>query len=272
MAAQGPYSAQIQRAINGLLAGDNTWTGTNTFTGTVTFGTLSATKVLVGDGTAAAPSYSFTSDTDTGSYLVSPNTLGFASAGALQAQVENGAFRLQASTFFAIGNDVILARDAPNALALKNGNNPQSLYVYRQTGETAALRWGGTEFQIWSELNGVSRTMALVAPSTSGISMYAGGSSAVNRIVNISSAGLMFPNDNTHDIGASGATRPKTGYFGTRVVSPEFQTTTALVALGGGAGATLGTIGGSGPATAGQNTWLRMVDSTGAAFWVPAWK
>lgn len=51
-----------------------------------------------------------------------------------------------------------------------------------------------------------------------------------------------------------------------------FQTHTALVALGGGSAPTLGTIGGSGPATAGQNSWLRMIDSTGAAFWVPAWK
>ena len=56
------------------------------------------------------------------------------------------------------------------------------------------------------------------------------------------------------------------------VKASAFQTSTALVALGGGAAPTLGTIGGSGPATAGQNTWLRMVDSTGAAFWVPAWK
>ena len=46
----------------------------------------------------------------------------------------------------------------------------------------------------------------------------------------------------------------------------------ALVALGGGAAPTLGTIGGGGPATAAQNTWMRVVDSTGAAFWVPAWK
>lgn len=46
----------------------------------------------------------------------------------------------------------------------------------------------------------------------------------------------------------------------------------ALIALGGGAAATLGTIGGTGPATAGQNTWMRVLDSTGAAFWVPAWK
>lgn len=45
-----------------------------------------------------------------------------------------------------------------------------------------------------------------------------------------------------------------------------------LVALGGGAAPTLGTIGGSGPATAAQNSWLRMLDSTGASVWVPVWK
>lgn len=46
----------------------------------------------------------------------------------------------------------------------------------------------------------------------------------------------------------------------------------ALVALGGGAAPTVGTIGGSGPATAGQNSWMQVKDSTGANFWVPAWK
>ena len=47
---------------------------------------------------------------------------------------------------------------------------------------------------------------------------------------------------------------------------------TALVTLGGGAAPTFGTIGGSGPATAAQNSWLLLKDSTGASFWVPAWK
>lgn len=37
MSNSGPYSAQIQRAIAGLLAGNNTWTGTNTFTGAVIY-------------------------------------------------------------------------------------------------------------------------------------------------------------------------------------------------------------------------------------------
>lgn len=46
----------------------------------------------------------------------------------------------------------------------------------------------------------------------------------------------------------------------------------ALVAMGGGAAPTLGTIGGSGPTVAGQNTWKREIDSTGATYWIPVWK
>jgi len=52
----------------------------------------------------------------------------------------------------------------------------------------------------------------------------------------------------------------------------DLQWGKALVALGGGAAPTLGTIGGSGPAAAAQNTWLRMLDSAGVACWVPVWK
>lgn len=47
---------------------------------------------------------------------------------------------------------------------------------------------------------------------------------------------------------------------------------TPLVALGGGAAPTLGTIGGAGPASAAQNTWIKLFDSGGNAVWVPAWK
>ena len=45
-----------------------------------------------------------------------------------------------------------------------------------------------------------------------------------------------------------------------------------LIALGGGAAPTLGTIGGSGPATAAQNSWMRFLDGSGAPMWVPVWK
>jgi hypothetical protein len=42
------------------------------------------------------------------------------------------------------------------------------------------------------------------------------------------------------------------------------------VALGGGSSATLGTVGGSGPASVGQAQWLR-ININGTDHWVPAW-
>jgi hypothetical protein len=45
----------------------------------------------------------------------------------------------------------------------------------------------------------------------------------------------------------------------------------ATKALGGGATATLGTIGGSGPATATQNSWLKILIN-GAAYFIPVWQ
>ena len=49
------------------------------------------------------------------------------------------------------------------------------------------------------------------------------------------------------------------------------RTGTQFVALGGGAGATLGTIGGSGPAAAGQRSWLKIMED-GTADFVPVWR
>jgi len=43
------------------------------------------------------------------------------------------------------------------------------------------------------------------------------------------------------------------------------------IAMGGGAAPTLGTIGGSGPATAGQNQWIR-VDINGTTNFIPVWQ
>lgn len=52
----------------------------------------------------------------------------------------------------------------------------------------------------------------------------------------------------------------------------DVQWLVAQTALGGGAAPTVGTIGGGGPATAAQNSWLRIKDSTGAAMFIPCWK
>lgn len=77
--------------------------------------------------------------------------------------------------------------------------------------------------------------------------------------------GAVFGYDDTN-YGALGGTPPASNRTGVLIYGKP------TVALGGGAAPTLGTIGGSGPATAGQNAWMEMRDSAGAAFWVPIWK
>jgi hypothetical protein len=101
----------------------------------------------------------------------------------------------------------------------------------------------------------------------------------------ISFASLATPNNVPIKQGDSGGTLRNIlnvdGSDGLQIGAPELTVVLngadirwgkALVALGGGAAPTLGTIGGSGPATAGQNSWMRVLDSTGTPFWVPVWK
>lgn len=45
---------------------------------------------------------------------------------------------------------------------------------------------------------------------------------------NLTLTGHLLFTDNTYDIGASGATRPRTGYFGTSIVAPTLNGTTAI--------------------------------------------
>lgn len=63
--------------------------GTQTITGTISFNaTTSMSGILNSDGTAAVPSYSFTSDTNTGMYWVSADKLGLVAGGNVIAKAE----------------------------------------------------------------------------------------------------------------------------------------------------------------------------------------
>jgi hypothetical protein len=104
--------------------------------------------------------------------------------------------------------DIILLRDAANTLALRNDTNPQTFNTYNTstsanlTYERGFSRWNSNVFQIGTEKlgAGVARSMSLV---TDGVARW-----------NISTAGhLLAATDNTYDIGALGASRPRNGYF-----------------------------------------------------------
>ena len=84
-----PSSANLAAAVT-----DETGTGALVFANTPTLvtpviGAATGTSVALGDGSAGAPSHTFSSDTDTGMYRVGTNTLGFATGGSLRAQVDS---------------------------------------------------------------------------------------------------------------------------------------------------------------------------------------
>jgi len=112
-------------------------------------GTITPTTILVGNGTAAAPSIAFASDTGIGLFRVSGTTsLGLSSAGVETLRLSSGAtinVGANSLVFGATFNtpDTFLVRDAANTLALKNGTNAQTFRVYSGTSTYSSMGIGG---------------------------------------------------------------------------------------------------------------------------------
>lgn len=116
-----------------------------------------------------------------------------------------------------------LVNEASNTLALKNSTNAQIFRAYSTTASSGSygyLAAGVTDagvatadtLFIGTGGTGAALTkMAFAVNGTTQVSMASGGITAQNH--------LLFSADNTYDIGASGATRPRTGYFSGKVLS-----------------------------------------------------
>ena len=95
---------------------------------------FSALKFLAGDGTAAAPSFSFTNDSDTGFYSVAANNMDFSSNGIARMRLGTAGIALLRDDFSTItmgsSPDTTLARTAAGKIQL--------------TGTTPMLQLGGT--------------------------------------------------------------------------------------------------------------------------------
>jgi len=119
-----------------------------------------------------------------------------------------------------------LLQDVPNTLAQRNGLNAQTLLVYNKftslsNYERLAFAWSADVVYVSQESagTGVARNLTI---GTAGASVLQFFTSNLNRILINASGHLLWTTDNTLDIGAVAATRPRTGYFGTSVVSPAY--------------------------------------------------
>lgn len=109
---------------------------------------------------------------------------------------------VQAGTTLGISTDVLLARDAAAVLAQRNSTNAQAFRVYNTYTDASNGEWG--TFNWTTVANRL--TIGPVAQGTGTL-----------RSIGLTSH-VLWNTDNTYDIGASGATRPRTLYVGTSVI------------------------------------------------------
>jgi hypothetical protein len=125
-------------------------------------------------------------------------------------QVFTGTITADSLVLDAANRDVILVRDAANTLAQRNGTNPQkhrwyATYTDASNNAYATINLGLSGTDAWF---GTDKTGSGTAGS---IVLFSAGT---GRWKIDTSGHLIAYTDNTYDIGASGATRPRNLYLG----------------------------------------------------------
>jgi hypothetical protein len=119
--------------------------------------------------------------------------------------------------------DVILARDAANTLALRNGASAQIFNIYNTYTDPATyVRMSLASTSVTLQATSGDATMYMVNSTNNSMDFYTNNAERWR----ITAAGhwITMGADNTYDIGASGATRPRTLYLGTMLRTPKVET------------------------------------------------
>jgi hypothetical protein len=155
------------------------------------------------------------------------------------------------SLTFGAGSDAILTRDAADTLAQRRGTNAQAFRVYNtftdaSNYERGEFAWGTNILNIGATNagTGTSRIVRFVGGGVTWLAINAASAASGGGIWNINTNGhLLAGTDNTYDIGASGATRPRSIYAATSIIGTTVYGGTG--ATGGGylSASTVGFVG-----------------------------
>lgn len=179
------------------------------------------------------PQYSFVGDTNTGLAWHSADILSLVAGGSETLRITTTTVDSLSSTIggsnggkLGLGSggtfDTFLERDTANTLAQRNGTNGQTFRVYGTYTDASnyerleiVTRANTTLIQQAQAGTGVARALAFGTTGSTNLILYTGNT---DRWV-INSSGHFLANvDNTYDIGASGANRPR-NYYGAGDVS-----------------------------------------------------
>jgi hypothetical protein len=192
--------------------------------------TINSSKQNILDpGTAALPTLTWSNDVSTGFYKSatsivdltiggtqtfrwSANGFFFTTSTGQVAVSSGGSFAFSSGTAGAAGADLAIYRDAANTLALRNGTNAQTFNVYNtytdaSNYERGALYWS-SNLLILSAQGAGTGSVRQVVLSGNAVNI----NPAVGGWIFNSSGHLTVSVDNTYDIGASGANRPRDVY------------------------------------------------------------
>lgn len=209
------------RGLTGVLTNGIT-AGASTFTGQVGFST----------GSAGAPSIQMGNDTTTGLFDAGSNILGFSANGAEVFRVSPAAITLSSASTLGWNFDTILVRDgAANTLALRNSTAAQTFNIYNTYTDASNYERGE---HVWSSNIYFVGTRRAGTGSIRSMRFMTGGTS--HWEVQASTGHFLAVTDNTYDIGASGATRPRNVYVAGNVDAGGFvQSGGNIVAASGSA-------------------------------------
>lgn len=251
-----PTSANFLAAISnetggGLVMGNNTPTIiTPSFTtGFTIAGVATSRKIIVGNGTNfVASTETYAVPGTSGNVLTSDGTNWTSAAPAGGGTTINSTdtaipYRSNSTTFA----DSPLLRTSANVIDQRNSTNAQTLNVYGSYTDASnyirTIIAGGSNYgQI--ALQGAGTGLGSQILYVTNVNTAAGSgiqiqTSNSNRWMFDNSGNLLANGaDNAYDLGASGATRPRAGYFGTSITVPTLIST-AVVRLKGYTVATL---------------------------------
>lgn len=202
----------------------------------------STVSYLGPDGSASAPSFSFTSDPNTGWYSPGADALAAALGGLVGPYFSQNQSKLNSSQVFGwadTGNaatgtlDVILLRDAANVLAQRNSTTAQTFRLYNTFTDASNYE----RFEIINSATTTELVTKIAGTGTANALRFG----VVDSQWQISTSGhWLAVTDNTYDIGATGATRPKDywgggkGTFGSTVTTGAGTTAIAPLVVTNG--------------------------------------
>lgn len=159
-----------------------------------------------GDGSAAAPSITFSADPDTGLYRIGANILGFATGGVERLRIDATGL-LTAAAGLTFAGPLLFSTDNAQDIGASGATRPRSIYVGTSVrvgtnpAQSGALRLGNAANILWRSFAGTS---------DQGIRLDAND----DLIVDLGSGKSLKPaTTNAHDLGTSAFTWHD-GHFG----------------------------------------------------------